>query len=175
MYFNIKVFGFFAIVLLLNGCNYNPVIDGPEFSSAPVPKLKSGYGIVYIYRVDSEGGVSSAERIKANDNALINLKANGFTWVHLPEGNYLFTSETPGDWVGNNEGGVKSVSVESGKTTFLRLSVLVTTGTNVGASSFGGVSFSQGKSLYHELTVEPESEALIQLSSFKYQPSDSSF
>ena len=73
---------------LLCGCA--TTTQGPAFAEAPQPAASAGLATVYFYRTGNWNAEYGGTRLFINDQEVAALKQDGYTWVQLEPGDYVF-------------------------------------------------------------------------------------
>ena len=81
-----KICIYYFLVQLLVSCATIP-IDAPSFSEARAPEPNNESALVYIYRAFAQPTAYSV-KVMVNDQEIVDLANEGFTWVMLDEGHY---------------------------------------------------------------------------------------
>ena len=82
-----------AFMIAFSGCAVNE--QAATYAEAPKAVEKDGYAIFYVYREYAEP-TAWANNIKINDQKVVSLKQQGFTWFYVPEGSLKFETSWPG-------------------------------------------------------------------------------
>ena len=87
-----KILAALAFLAALAGC----AASGPAYQPAPEPG--QGQALVYIFRPLTMAGYSSRDAYFFVDNQNVaNLSNGGYSWVHMPAGEYRLTMRWPPD------------------------------------------------------------------------------
>jgi len=78
-------------VVLLSGC----VATGPIYQNAPDPKESDA--LIYIYRPSSFAGGARDAYFYVNDVNIADISSEGYTWFHVPAGEYVLKQKWPVD------------------------------------------------------------------------------
>lgn len=81
----------FCTCALIAGC----AATGPAYVDAPLPKDNDT--LVYIYRPDNWGWNMRDAYFYVNDINIADLSSNGYTWFHVPAGEYSLKQRWPAD------------------------------------------------------------------------------
>ena len=106
-----------AGVVLLAGC----VATGAVYTPAPIPAV--GDALVYIYRLEGSGLKTRDAYFYVDDVNIVDLTQKGYTWFHVPAGNYTLKQKWPVDVTLGMKTLEAPVRWQAGRTYFYRLGV----------------------------------------------------
>lgn len=137
--------------LCLCGC----AAVGPSFEPAPAPDGTKA--VVYIYRLESFALGARDAYFYVNDQNVVDLSNNGYTWFSVPAGDYVLKQK----WPINVTFGMKTLEMpvrwEGGKTYYYRLAT-------------GAGNAPVGISIRWTLSEPPASVAREEILKAKHQP-----
>jgi hypothetical protein len=134
------------LVLFISGC----VATGPLYQAAPEPKASDA--LIYIYRPGSGAMGGRTAYFFVNEVSVADLSNDGYTWFHVPAGEYTL-KHTWQTWPVMGSTVQVRTRWLSGNTYFYRL------------ETSGGIGIIQWR-----LSRVPANEALTEISSCKLQP-----
>lgn len=134
---------------------------GPIYTNAGPPKV--GYGLVYIYRSDNLWMGGRDSYFYVNNENIVDLSNNGYTFFYLPEGEYTIVQKWPIDVP--DDGFAEKLQIKSGDTVYFRLSPESNYDPNAGMLGLGNGAISWN------FTHVSASTGNVEMESTRYQKS----